>query len=343
MSGEPGNEDARAATPIGVAVRRTLSEGELSVPGVRTSEVASVTNTLPMVWVNGERVASDAMHLSALDRGFTLADGVFETMLVRHGTIFRPERHLDRLRSGARVLRIALPYSIGIWLEEAALATARDIGAREAAIRLTVSRGRAAHGLAPRGWEDSTVVITADALPVFPASLYERGLSALTASARRDERALTTGVKTLAYTETIAALARARDEGADEVIFLDTDGHVSEASASNIFIASGGALVTPPLSCGALPGITREAIIELAATLEIQVLERPVDPSELAGADEAFLTSSLRGVAPLVRVDGRAIGSGSVGELTRRLGAAYADLVESECARASRRLDSMVR
>jgi branched-chain amino acid aminotransferase len=187
------------------------------------------------------------------------------------------------------------------------------------------------------------VVISAGALPDFPAVIYDRGLSALTASARRDERALTAGVKTLAYTETIVALARAHDEGTDEVIFLDTEGHVSEASASNIFIATGGALVTPPLSCGVLPGITREAIIELAATLDVQVTERPVEPSELAGADEAFLTSSLRGVAPLVRVDGRAIGSGSVGELTRRLSAAYSELVESECARASRRCSSMVR
>jgi branched-chain amino acid aminotransferase len=337
------NEDARASTAIGAATRNILLAGELSAPDARTSEAASVTNALPMVWVNGERVASDAMHLSALDRGFTLADGIFETMLVRYGMIFRPERHLDRLRDGARVLRIELPYAISDWLEEAAFRAGGAPGMDAAAMRLTVSRRPGAHGLAPRGRGASTVVITGAALPEFPESLYEHGLSALTASARRDERSLTAGVKTLAYTETIVALARAHDEGTDEVIFLDTEGHVSEASASNIFIATGGALVTPPLSCGVLPGITREAIIELAATLDVQVMERPVDPSELGGADEAFLTSSLRGVAPLVRVDGRAIGSGSVGELTRGLSAAYTELVENECARARGRLSSMVR
>jgi branched-chain amino acid aminotransferase len=296
-----------------------------------------------MVWVNGERMASDAMHLSALDRGFTLADGIFETMLVRHGVIFRLERHLQRLRDGARVLRIGLPYTIESELEEAARTAAGASGKEAAAVRLTVSRGPGAHGLAPRDVATGVVVITADALPAFPAALYEHGLTALTASARRDERALTSGVKTLAYTEAIASLGRARDEGADEVIFLDTEGHVSEASASNIFIVSGAALVTPPLSCGVLPGITREAMIELAATIGVQVMERPVSPSELSGADEAFLTSSLRGIAPLVRVDGRAIASGSVGQVTRELSAAYSELVESECMRASRRSRSMVR
>ncbi|HEU6450785.1 MAG TPA: aminotransferase class IV [Gemmatimonadaceae bacterium] len=343
MSGEVGGEEVRDATAIGGEARSILFAGEPSAAGARTSEAARVTSTLPMVWVNGERAAHDAMHVSALDRGFTLADGIFETMLVRYGMIFRPERHLDRLHDGARVLRIELPYAIRDWLEEAAFRTGSALGSGAAAVRLTVSRRPEAHGLAPRGWGAATVVITGDALPEFPASLYEQGLSALTASARRDARSLTAGVKTLSYTETIAALARARDEGADEVVFLDTEGHVSEASASNIFVAIGGALATPPLSCGVLPGITREAIMELAATLDLQVMERPVDPSELAGADEAFLTSSLRGVAPLVRVDGRAIGSGSVGELTRKVSAAYSELVENECARASRRLGSMVR
>jgi branched-chain amino acid aminotransferase len=301
-----------------------------------------MSEAMRMVWVNGERMPSDVMHISALDRGFTLADGLFETMLVRHGAIFRLERHLQRLRDGARVLRIGLPYTIESELEEAAR-TAGTGGREAAAIRLTVSRGPDAHGLAPRDVTTGTVVITADALPAFPATIYEHGLSALTASARRDERSLTAGVKTLAYTETIAQLMQARDGGADEVIFLDTEGHVSEASASNLFIVSGGSLMTPPLSCGVLPGITGEAIMELAAALDIEVLERPLDPSELTGADEAFLTSSLRGIAPLVRIDGRAIDSGSAGQLTRALSAAYSELVESECMRASRRSRSTVR
>ena len=341
MSDERNEEEMRTAPPSSFIDEASLGSAAQSESATGTAD------TLPMVWVNGERVASDAMHVSALDRGFTLADGIFETMLVRHGMIFRLEQHLLRLRNGASVLGMGLPYRIRDWLEgpayAAAGAAARASGTETATVRLTLSRGPAAHGLAPRASTMGEVVVVAGAFPEFPASLYEQGLSAITASARRDERALTSGVKTLAYTETIAALWRARDDGAGDVIFLDTEGHVSEASASNIFVVNGGTLVTPPLSCGVLPGITREAIIELAATLDIQVMERPVEPCELAAADEAFLTSSLRGIAPLVRVDGRAIGSGSVGPRTLELSAAYSELVETECMRANRRLSSMVR
>ncbi len=311
--------------------------GAVSEGGIRASP-ASAAPVLPLVWVNGERVAGNVGGISALDRGFTLADGIFETMLLRGGVVFRGERHLDRLRRGAGVLRIELPAGIDGWLAEAAREAARSVagaGAPEsgvrAAVRLTVSRGVGVHGLLPRERASSTVVIAVSALPAFPSAIYEHGLTALTADARRDERAVTTGVKTLAYTETIAALARARDAGADEVLFLDVEGHVSEASASNIFVVSGGALVTPPLTCGVLPGVTRAAVVELATALQLEVLERPMEPRELAAADEAFLTSSLRGVAPLVRVDGSAIGTGAVGPATRELMREYAALVEREC------------
>jgi branched-chain amino acid aminotransferase len=290
----------------------------------------------PMVWVNGERVAGDVASISALDRGFTLADGIFETMLLRGGAIFRGERHLDRLRDGASVLRIEFPVGVDGWLAEAAYDAAEVSGLEQAAIRLMVSRGADAHGLAPREEATPTVVIAVSALPAFPAAIYEHGLAALTAGARRDERAITAGVKTLAYTETIAAIARAHDAGADEALFLDGAGPVSEASASNIFMVSGGALITPPLTCGVLPGITRAAIVELAPAMGIEVVERPVEPRELAGADEAFLTSSLRGVAPLVRLDGGAIGTGAVGPVTRRVMGEYAALVERECTTRER-------
>jgi branched-chain amino acid aminotransferase len=286
-----------------------------------------------MLWVNGERVATGAAPLSPLDRGFTLADGLFVTMLVRHGRIFRAARHLERLRLGASILRIALPVHVERWLHEVVHQATPEL--RDAAARLTVSRGVGSSGLAPRDLSASTVVITVNEPPTFPSALHEYGLSAITAAARRDERAATAGVKSLAYTEAIVALMRAHDENADEAIFLDIEGHISEASASNVFICRDGTLVTPPLSCGVLPGITREAIIELAPTLGVRVVERPVTARELAEADVAFLTSSLRGVAPLVRIDCRAIGRGTVGAMTRAVSSAYAALVDRECIAAA--------
>lgn len=282
-----------------------------------------------MIWVNGEHVDTGAAHISALDRGFTLADGLFETMLVRRGRVFRAARHLERLRAGARILRLAIPGDTERWLDDAMRVAIEELD--DAAVRLTVSRGVGAPGLAVSADSTPTVAIAINRLPAFPASLYEHGLSALTATARRNEHGVTAGVKSLAYTEAIVALAQTHDAGADEALFLDTEGHISEASASNVFLCKEGALVTPPISCGALPGITRATVLELAPALGLTVEERRVDPHELADADEAFLTSSLRGIAPLVRIDRHAIGKGTVGPFTRSVMRAYMELVEHEC------------
>jgi branched-subunit amino acid aminotransferase/4-amino-4-deoxychorismate lyase len=143
---------------------------------------------------------------------------------------------------------------------------------------------------------------------------------------------MTAGLKTLGYTDAVLALAEARRAGADEALFLDTEGHCSEATSSNLFAVVGDALVTPAVSCGALPGITRAAVMELARGLEIEVAERALSLNELLGAREAFLTSSLRELAPLVRVNDEPIGNGVPGSTTRELMRAYAALVRREGA-----------
>jgi branched-chain amino acid aminotransferase len=142
---------------------------------------------------------------------------------------------------------------------------------------------------------------------------------------------MTAGLKTLAFTDSIAALLEAHRDGADEALFLDTDGHCSEATASNFFATIDGRLATPPPSCAALPGITRAAVIELAAGLGLRVDDRPLEVARLKFATEAFLTSSLRGIAPLVRLDGQPFGTGKPGPVTRQLMSAYAELVNREC------------
>jgi branched-subunit amino acid aminotransferase/4-amino-4-deoxychorismate lyase len=134
------------------------------------------------------------------------------------------------------------------------------------------------------------------------------------------------------HAETIACARWAQRQGADEALFLDTEAHCSEATSSNLFIWTGAVLQTPPVSCAALPGVTRAAILELARAEKLAVAERAFVADDLYGAEEAFLTSSLRGVAPLVRVDGHSIGGGAPGEMTRRLAALYLDLVARECA-----------
>jgi branched-chain amino acid aminotransferase len=283
----------------------------------------------PAIWVNGHRHSLHGPHISALDRGLTLADGLFETIRIHGGTAFRLDRHLDRLSRGLAMLEIAEPRELQTWVLNAVHAT--ETG--DAALRVTVTRGAGVAGLAPPTARvvQPTVVVTVSNLPLFPPPIYELGLSAHVVSGRRNERAMTAGLKTLSYTDNIAALLEARRAGADEALFLDTEGHCCEASASNIFALIDDTLVTPPLSCGALPGITRAAVIELATPQRITVSERPLGLDELGGASEAFLTSSLRALAPLVRVGTQSLGDGRIGPVTRCLMDAYAALREREC------------
>jgi branched-chain amino acid aminotransferase len=286
-----------------------------------------VTDALPMIWVNGQRQPVDGAHVSARDRGFTLADGVFETMKARNGTVFRLDQHLARLTAALRVLEIPVPTELREWVQ-----TAIDAAAlRHGVARLTVTRGLAPGGLRPPRDPLATVVMILTPMPPPAASLYEAGVSAQIASGRRNEHAVTSGLKTLAFTEGIVATLEAQRAGADEALFLDVAGHCSEGAASNLFIVAGRAVVTPPLTCGVLPGITRAAVLEIANTVAIRVEERVVMAEELTAADEAFLTSALRGVVPLVRVNGRGIGTATPGPITRTLSAAYAALVAREC------------
>ena len=286
-----------------------------------------MTDARPMIWVNGERLPFDGLHVSARDRGLTLADGLFETLRAHGGTVFRLERHLARLVHGLGRLQIPVPAELDEWV----VAAVRAADLREASVRLTVTRGVGPGGLAPPDDVRPTTIIAVNPMPPFPASVYETGLTAHVASGRRNEYAMTAGLKTVAYADSVAALLEARRHGADEALFLDVEGHCSEATASNLFIWIDQLLLTPPVSCAALPGITREAIVELARTLGLRTAEQPFALAELQRADEAFLTSSLRAIAPLVKVAGEPIGDGRPGPVTRRVAAAYAELVAREC------------
>lgn len=279
------------------------------------------------VWVNGQRQLAGALHVSARDRGLMLADGLFETMRAHRGVVFRLDRHVARLQRSLGVLEIPAPADLRDWV----LAAIPDGAAEDVSVRLTVTRGIGASGVAPPADMEPTVIVTVNPFPVFPAAMYEHGLAIHVASGRRNEHAMTAGMKTTAYTDAIVAFLEARRAGADDSLFLDTAGHCSEATSSNLFVRAGHELVTPPTSCAALPGITRDAVLEIARTMGVATAERAFGLDELLGADEAFLTSSLRGIAPIAKVGGRALGAGVPGELTRAIAAAHAELVAREC------------
>ncbi len=280
-----------------------------------------------MFWLNGVERSADEPQLSPIDRGFTLADGIFETMRAANGVVFRLDAHLDRLCNGARLLGIPIPPGLRDHVAAAARATFAS-GYVHASVRLTVTRGPAPPGLAPPPHPAPTI-----ALAISPLSPPDapRPIVAVMASARRNEFALTSGIKSLSYTESVLALAQAKSAGADDAIFLDTAGHVSEATASNLFALIDDTLVTPALSCGVLPGITRAAVLELAPALSLNTSERELTEAELALASEIFITSSIREIAPVSRIAMTAVGTGRCGVVTQKLIDAYAALVRNEC------------
>jgi branched-chain amino acid aminotransferase len=278
-------------------------------------------SVLPACWVDGKRVDPASAHIHVTDRGFTLADGIFETMRAYNGAIFRYDDHMARLSRGAERLGLPRPTSLLPTLQQAL----RELRAArvDAVVRLTVSRGSGRHGLMPNRGELPTVVLFAQELSAFKTSISVR-----TASGRRNEHAMSAGIKTLSYTDGILALLEVAAKGAEDAIFLDTGGHVSEATASNVFLVRNGAVRTPPVSCGAFPGITRAVVFELLDGMHIPFDDEPVPPAVLAQADEVFLTSSVREIAPVDTVDGRSLKA--PGPITTALMGAYAAQVQVE-------------
>jgi len=267
----------------------------------------------------------DPPQIPADDRGFLLGDGLFETVRVYGGVPFRLEAHLERMAHGAERLGIPLPEA----LEDRVLRFLRT-GPTEAAVRITVTRGRSAD-LA--GGDAAEPRVALRALPV------RRWDGALTAAleGRLHEGALSAGIKGLGYLERILALRRARERGADEALLRNTRGELVEGSVSNLLaVDSAGALVAPGEEEGALPGITRGVVLKEAGRLGMTIHQRGLRPGEVRGLRELFLTSSIRELAPVVQVEGRRVGSGAPGPVYHRLREAFRNVVARETAAAPR-------
>lgn len=284
----------------------------------------------PALYVNGRFWPLEGRHLSALDRGFTLGDGVFETMRARGERIFRLEDHLDRLERGAGVLALSLA------VDRAAMAAAlrqtlRRSRLAEAIVRLTVSRGPTdRRGLWPPPETSPSLTVWVSPFAGPGEEKYRQGYHAIIASIRRNETSPLSKIKSCNYLDNILARREAQEAGADEALLLNTQGQLAGGSACNLFVAWGQRLITPALACGTLPGITRAAVQALAEGLGIPLEEGTVSPEELGQSDEAFLTSTVMGLMPLTRLDGRLIGSGEPGELTQTLAATYQAALREE-------------
>jgi branched-chain amino acid aminotransferase len=255
------------------------------------------------LWVDGTLVPEQAAVLRADDHGLVVGDGVFETCKVVDGEVFALTRHLRRLRSSASGL--GLRYDEDTVRAGVAAVTAGHSGLDR--LRITVTGGPSPYGSA-RGDAPPSILIATSAL-----RRWEATARVATVPWTRNESAATAGMKTTSYADNVVALARAAELGASEAIFANTRGELCEGTGSNVFVAAGGRLVTPPLDSGCLPGITRELVLEWLG----DVVEAPLPFDALAGSDEAFLTSSTRDVQPIRAVDGRALPA-APGALTTR-------------------------
>jgi aminodeoxychorismate lyase len=283
------------------------------------------------VWLNGRMVKGAEASVSVFDRSFQLGDGLFETVRACQGRIFRLNEHLARLREGLSILHFSTPWdgqSLHFAIHE--LLDANSL--RDAAVRLTVSRGVGAGGLEPRSAGPPTVVITARLYTGPPDWWYQTGMSAIFSQVVKNERSPLCGVKSTSHAEHVLARFDAMGSRKDEALMLNTQGYLVEGSSSNLFVVMEGRLCTPDLSSGCLPGITRAAVLELAREVGIEVSEVPLLPETIPECQEAFLTNSLMGIGPLVWVAGQSIGAerhpderGTPGPITRVLAKRYLD------------------
>ena len=293
------------------------------------------------VWVNGRLLPANGAHLSAFDRGFQLGDGVFETLRVRASHPTELAEHVARLRRSAHGLDIAVPADLDVRLARgiADLLAANGLDGHDgdASVRITVSRGvYHARGLLPAS-EVVPATIAIQAWPVVPASTahLERGLHVVASAVRRDPANPLVSLKTTSRADYVYARLEARRAGADDAVFLTTDGHLSEGTTANIFLvraAPDGAreLATPSLDCAILPGTTRSWLLAWAAGVGLRAIETRLTRDDLAGAEEAFLSSSVAGVLPVTRFEGRPIGTGHPGPWTRRARADREAMIRGE-------------
>ena len=273
-----------------------------------------------LVYIDGKYYPKSEAKISVYDHGLLYGDGVFEGIRAYNGVVFKLKEHIDRLYKSAHPIFLKIPLTKE-QLTEAVLETLRKNDLKDAYIRLVVTRGVGDLGLDPRKCPKATIIIiTEPLLQLHSAEKVENGINTVITWVKRNPvDSATHEMKSLNYLNSILGKIEANNIGADEAICLDKTGYVCEGVGENIFIVRDGKLLTPPMSCGALDGITRALIIRLAKKLGIEVTERNITPNELFTADEVFFTGTAAEVAPIREVNRRVIGSGKPGPVTKRI------------------------
>jgi branched-chain amino acid aminotransferase len=275
------------------------------------------------IYIDGKYYSERDAKISVFDHGLLYGDGVFEGIRAYHGRVFKLKEHIDRLYASAKAILLTIPLSPEA-LSRAVVETCRKNKLRDAYIRLVVTRGPGGLGLDPKKCPKASIIIIAGKIQVYPPALYERGLDIVTVPTVRNlHSAVNPAIKSLNYLNNILAKIEANNAGVEEAIMLNAEGYVSECTADNLFIVKRGELHTPPLYAGALYGITRATVMELAREAGLTVAESNLTRYDVFNADEVFLTGTGAELIPVVKVDARVIGTGKPGPVFRDLKKRY--------------------
>ena len=275
------------------------------------------------VFIDGKLCNERDAKISVFDHGLLYGDGIFEGIRAYNGRVFKLKEHIDRLFSSAKAILLEIPISHAAMMK-ATVETIHANKLRDCYVRLIVTRGIGTLGLNPRSCKKPSVIIIAGKIQVYPAEMYAVGMDIVTVPTVRNlHSALNPAIKSLNYLNNILAKIEANNAGVEEAVMLNSEGFVAECTADNLFIIKDGKVFTPPLSAGALYGITRQTVMELAEQSGISVSEPNLTRYDLFNADECFLTGTGAEIMPVVKIDGRVIGTGKPGPLTRKLVTEY--------------------
>ena len=275
------------------------------------------------IYLDGQFVSEADAKISVFDHGLLYGDGVFEGIRMYHNRVFKLKEHIERLYWSAKAILLDIPMTQQEMID-ATVETCRQNNLRDGYIRLLVTRGKGTLGLDPRRCPKPSVIIIAATIQLYPEKYYQEGLTIVTVPTTRNlVNSVNPAIKSLNYLNNILARIEANNAGVEEAIMLNSEGFVAECTGDNVFIVQKGRLYTPPLSAGALYGITRNTVLDVAKDLGIPFSEPNLTRYDVYNADEMFLTGTAAEIIPVVKVDGRVIGTGKPGPLTAKLLAGF--------------------
>ena len=282
------------------------------------------------VYINGKFFDQADAKISVFDHGFLYGDGIFEGIRLYSGCVFRLEEHLERLEYSAKAILLDLPWTRK-QISDATCESCRVNGLKDGYIRLVVSRGVGSLGLSPKSCATPQLIIIADKIQLYPPEFYEQGLKIITVPTRRcNPAALPPTIKSLNYLNNILAKIEAQNLGFHEAIMLNDQGYIAECTGDNLFLVHKGKLFTPPFSAGALSGITRGAVLDIAKKLKMPVEEKNLTRYDAWIADEIFITGTAAEVVSIIEMDGRVIGTGKPGPAAKKITAEFKRLVKKD-------------